>query len=156
MKILFVKKSSIFLLYAFITISREQVLVTDFSEILEKLSVIIPQFLGIMALSLSFEKYLRISPQFFPKKYSANFCRKLLRNSQLYLVTNFTDFFGELNQRLYSQEIPENFSGIFHGEIPENFYEIFVRKLLRNSQVLVTNFTNFLGNWLEDIVSRSS
>ena len=45
---------------------------------------------------------------------------------------------------------------IFLQEIPENFSGIFLWKLLRNTQDLVPNFTDFSRNCIKDIVSRNS
>ena len=55
-------------------------------------------------------------------------------------------FLGDHSFETQFRQIPEKLFGIFPYKIPQNFFGILLRKFLRNSLDLVTNFTDFYGN----------
>ena len=81
-----------------------------------------------------------------------NFSQEIPENCSAMYLRKFLNFSYESFSN-FSQEIPEKFSGLGHqfyrfvGKLnTRHFYKIFLRKFLKNSQYLVTNFTIFWGN----------
>ena len=79
-------------------ISKEQVLVTDSLEVLEKFSGIGPQFKSFLR---NFGKFLRFSLKFFPRNSWEIFWNISMEIPEKYLGLGhqFYGFFGELNKR---------------------------------------------------------
>ena len=103
----------------FLGISRDQVLVTDSLEILEKRH--------------SHEKFLRVSIEYFSGNYW-----DILRTWLPILRFSLGNGIKDLVSRNFW-----TFLWNFSPEFPKNFLGIFLQKFLRNSQDFITNSTEF-------------
>ena len=117
----------------------------------------IRDYLGIRVLWLSFEKFLRNSPELFSKKFMRITLEYFFGNSWEFsgLVHQINRFSGEINKRINWRSSGEFLQNFFPRNSWKSLRNIF-RKFLRNLQDLVTKLIDFYRKWMRKLVSRNS